>query len=402
MNFLFNTFDQLEPLETFVFTDAAQTLTVTKQSGTFAAGAYVLRFKKGDLTLEDVALTYAANALTASNALDFLALEFELSRQNRVTLTCALLKGGAAYGGEGSFAAKNETEAVDFDPQLPVTRYESDSTLAEPTNFFTANASGIWDAISGLVEVPDTFDASTALHLGTTTGNLAGTSTIQDLADALDALTLAQEFDPESAAHGGTTTGNLTGTSTVADMADKLDALTLSAASTKEFCLPFSYMDQTKCFSAGTIGWGTLEFTAPYYGSAGGYVSASATLQNGTSYILIRLPPSANNFRELKALDLGFFATSVTSTDTKLDITVYGVTSSASGKFAIWSQAGYTVGANNVPTGFSINRSALTNIFETVEGWNEANHRAIVIEIESYSRNNHYTFVTHGAVNLLG
>lgn len=270
--------------------------------------------------------------------------------------------------------------------------------LRYPLTFFEANAEAIHAAIEALIIIPDTFDAATALHKGTTAGKLAATTTIQQAMDVLDGLP-TYTFNPATEGHGGTTASRLAGITTVAGMATAFDALVVTVG--KEYCLPFSYMQLSKCYTTGSLGWITQEVSgADYYFSAGGYESGLATLQNGTAYIELVLPPGATEFATTAAIELYLIGSSLLNTEAKYDMTIYVTKAGVTGKTNVYTAAGQVVGSTTVPTLISLNKANL--ITDLTTAGLTTGSRRIVIELEFYSKSSKSIKLLQGAVNLIG
>lgn len=192
------------------------------------------------------------------------------------------------------------SEPVTFKPVL----VDDSSVLRAPLNLFTANAAAIHAAIESLIVVPDTFDAATALHKGTVTGRLAGTTTLKQLADVLDSLTIpaAYTFNPDVEGHGGTTAARLAGITTLGGLADAFDALVIPASPD---LTPYAKLDGTNQPFTGNV---TVSKSNPKLIATDTGLNSSAYLEKQTTLDGTRLVSQNRRYQPANALSLAYSA----------------------------------------------------------------------------------------------
>lgn len=198
-----------------------------------------------------------------------------------------------------------------------------------------------------------------------------------------DALTITSSFTGNLAAETGLT---------LLELAAAVDALSLTSAVTNTyntFHVPFTYMDMSKLYTSGAIGWVVeRNNTGGYLYTCGGYESASASFQSGNAYIDIATPSSATGFAPT-----GFSVTLVGSqtgvVDCKLDINLYTTNSVGASSNRVYAQTSIGMTTANVPQVVNV---VPTGVFAAGR---------LVAELVFYSKNSKSIKVLGGNANFL-
>lgn len=205
---------------------------------------------------------------------------------------------------------------------------------------------------------------------------------------------LPDAFDADTALHKGTTTGHLSGTTTIKEMADKVDAL----SSSYEVSTPFNYMMLTKGFTTQQIGWTTDELTfSPMTTSYGGFVSSAIdTLKSCKSYIELWIPPSATNFRSAGCINFSILTSESATTNNKIDLSVYQSSSSYGSPTLLKTLTGLTSTDASTPLLTTLNKFGHGSGTELVSAFGGS---IITFVFTFYSFNNKFSALLSGNVN---
>lgn len=155
--------------------------------------------------------------------------------------------------------------------------------------------------------------------------------------------------------------------------------------------IAFNYMNLSKIFTNGSIGWVTEERDSTRKFSAGGFESSDASLQNGTSYIDLVSPFYASNYADT-AFEFTFIGNSTTNTECKLDINIYQSDNDMSNATHIYTQTAYVVSSSTEPVALTIARGDLLSAFAK---------RRITIQLEFYSKSNKSIKLISGSCNYI-
>ena len=198
----------------------------------------------------------------------------------------------------------------------------------------------------------------------------------------------------------GSWTGNLLGVDgTLLALANKIDVLSTSSNSSansnqQNLSSVFNYMNLSKCFSTGAMGWSAEEEDILYFYSAAGYETSSLTMQSGTAWLDLAIPHGATGFAPTGCVDITFVADTGSSSFNKLDITFLtcsGNMTNNSTRFITgsWCPTGTT------PQVFTLNSADLLN--SSLSG-----HSRAKFKIEWYSVSGYSIKMINGAVNFVG
>ncbi len=117
----------------------------------------------------------------------------------------------------------------------------------------------------------------------------------------------------------------------------------------ESFPVDFSYMQLSKCFTSGSIGWVTeRNNTSGYLYTCGGYESASASLQSGQAYIELPIPAGATGFGGT-GFQLAFVANNTGVSQCKMDIKLYTTADIGGTSNLIYTESNFGAATANVP-----------------------------------------------------
>ena len=298
--------------------------------------------------------------------------------------------------------------------------------------------------VGGLSASSITGDVSySTVNTGTWNGNLAGvTNTVKAALDAIDNFTLGTSdnlgnhtatqalnmsgFDINSAGNVNGNTGNfstllgqasnitaLGSTAFTGNLAsfetntelkyylDAIDALPIGqggggTVSQLKLSSPFNYMNLSKAFGTGTLGWTTEEEDLVYFYSAGGYETATTgSVQSGTVWLDMPIPYGATGFAPTGCLDITFVADTGSSSFNKLDITYLTSSGNMTNNSTRFTTGTWCPSSAGVPQVFSLNEANLLN--STLSG-----HSRAKLKIEWYSISGYSVKMIDGAFNFVG
>lgn len=198
-----------------------------------------------------------------------------------------------------------------------------------------------------------------------------------------DALTITSSFTGNLAAETGLT---------LLELAQAVDAIALTSTATNTydtFHVPFTYMDMSKLYTSGAIGWVVeRNNTSGYLYTCGGYESASASSQSGNAYFDISIPSSATGFAPT-GMSIAIVANQTGVADCKLDINLYTTNSVGASSNRIYAQTNIGLTTANVPEVINI---VPTGVFAAGR---------LVAELVFYSKSSKSVKVLGGNANFL-
>ncbi len=204
-------------------------------------------------------------------------------------------------------------------------------------------------------------------------------------------------FDANTALHEGTTTGHLSGTTTVKEMADKVDALTTTYTTST----PFNYMMLTRGFTTtDPIGWTSQQLTfSPITAltSYGGFVSSdTSSLRSCISYIEMWIPPDATNFRPSGCINFSILTSEAATTNNKIDVSIYQSTSGYGSPTLLKTLTGLTSTNSTTPYLVTLNKFGYGSGVELVSAFGGS---ILTFKFTFYSFNSKFSALLSGNIN---
>lgn len=174
----------------------------------------------------------------------------------------------------------------------------------------------------------------------------------------------------------------------------------------KEYFLPFTYKDLSKCFSDYEMVFEedilNTETNTNLHGGYRRSESLDEDQANGKCFIQFYIPSSASDFSETNSLLLSLFGNSIDPSDCKYDLSVY-LLSEETGKNNIFILNDQVIDSITEPTNIVINKENLINNigFSTEFNLATKNTRKIIIEFTFYSTSTKYISIIGGSINLI-